>query len=57
VDAIELSDDEEQRRIVLVHKLTHGSINLTEARELRALLEKETTQPEGHGQTVFPTQK
>jgi hypothetical protein len=41
VDAIELSDDEEQRRIVLVHKLTQGSINLTEAHELRALLERE----------------
>jgi hypothetical protein len=41
VYAIELSDDEEQRRTVLVHKLTQGSISLTEAQELRTLLERE----------------
>jgi hypothetical protein len=41
VDVIELSNDEEQRRTVLIHKLTQGSISLTEAHELRALLERE----------------
>jgi hypothetical protein len=41
VDTIGLTFGEEQRRTVLVHKLTQGSINLTEAQELRTLLEKE----------------
>jgi len=41
VDAIELTSEEEQRRTTLVHKLTQGSISLTEAKELRTLLEKE----------------
>jgi hypothetical protein len=41
VDAIELAVEEEQRRTALVHKLTQGSISLTEAQELRTLLEKE----------------
>jgi predicted HTH domain antitoxin len=41
MDAIELSDDEEQRRTILIHKLTQGTISLTEAQELRALLERE----------------
>ncbi|MDQ3838450.1 MAG: hypothetical protein M3297_04190 [Thermoproteota archaeon] len=38
---IDLSNEEEQRRTVLVHKLTQGAISLTEAQELRTLLEKE----------------
>jgi hypothetical protein len=41
MDAIELSDDEEQRRTVLIHKLTQGTVSLTEAQELRTLLERE----------------
>jgi hypothetical protein len=41
VDTIGLAFGEEQRRIVLIHKLTQGSISLTEAHELRALLERE----------------
>jgi hypothetical protein len=41
VDTIDLSYEEEQRRTALVHKLTQGSISLTEAQELRSLLEKE----------------
>jgi hypothetical protein len=41
VDTIDLSHEEEQRRTALVQKLTQGSINLTEAQELRTLLEKE----------------
>ena len=41
VDATEITIEEEQRRTVLVHKLTQGSISLTEAQELRTLLEKE----------------
>jgi hypothetical protein len=41
VDTIELTFGEEQRRTALVHKLTQGTISLTEAQELRAILEKE----------------
>jgi hypothetical protein len=41
LDIVELSDEEEQRRTALVHKLIQGTISLTETRELRALLEKE----------------
>jgi hypothetical protein len=41
VDAIELTNVEEQRRTALVHKLTQGTISLTEAQELRTLLERE----------------
>jgi hypothetical protein len=41
VDTIELSNDEEQKRTALVHKLTQGTISLTEVQELRTLLEKE----------------
>jgi hypothetical protein len=41
VDAIELTNVEEQRRTALVHKLTQGTISLTEAQELRSLLERE----------------
>jgi hypothetical protein len=41
VDTIELTFGEEQRRTALVHKLIQGSICLTEAQELRTLLEKE----------------
>jgi hypothetical protein len=41
VDTIDLSHEEEQRRTALVQKLTQGSINLTEAQELRTILEKE----------------
>jgi hypothetical protein len=41
VDAIELTSEEEQRRTSLVHELTQGTINLTEAQELRSLLERE----------------
>jgi hypothetical protein len=41
VDTIGLSHEEEQRRTALVQKLTQGSINLTEAQELRTILEKE----------------
>ena len=40
VDTIDLSN-EEQRRTALVQKLTQGSISLTEAQELRTILEKE----------------
>lgn len=35
VDTIDLSYEEEQRRTVLIHKLTQGTISLTEAQELR----------------------
>ena len=41
MDTIELTSGEEQRRTLLVHKLTQGAISLTEAQELRALLDKE----------------
>ena len=41
VDTIDLSYEEEQRRTVLIHKLTQGTISLTEAQELRTLLERE----------------
>ena len=41
MDAIELTNVEEQRRTALVHKLTQGTISLTEAQELRSLLERE----------------
>jgi hypothetical protein len=41
VDTIGLTFGEEQRRIVLVHKLTQGTITLAEAHELRTLLERE----------------
>jgi predicted HTH domain antitoxin len=41
VDTIGLTSGEEQRRTLLVHKLTQGAISLTEAQELRALLDKE----------------
>jgi hypothetical protein len=41
VDTIGPIFGEEQRRTTLVHKLTQGSISLTEAQELRTLLEKE----------------
>jgi hypothetical protein len=41
VDTIRLTFGEEQRRTALVHKLTRGSISLTEAQELRTLLERE----------------
>jgi hypothetical protein len=41
VDTIDLSFEEEQRRTVLIHKLTQGAISLTEAQELRTLLERE----------------
>jgi hypothetical protein len=41
VDAIELTIEEEQRRTALVHLLTQGTLSLTEAQELRALLERE----------------
>jgi hypothetical protein len=41
VDTIELTNVEEQRRTALVHKLTQGTISLTEAHELRTLLERE----------------
>jgi hypothetical protein len=36
-----LNIEEEQRRSDLVHKLIQGAISLTEAQELRTLLEKE----------------
>jgi hypothetical protein len=41
VDTIDLSHEEEQRLTALVQKLTQGSISLTEAQELRTILEKE----------------
>ena len=41
MDTIGLTFGEEQRRTALVHKLTQGSISLTEAQELRELLESE----------------
>jgi hypothetical protein len=41
VDAMELTVEEKQRRTALVHKLTQGTISLTEAQELRTLLERE----------------
>jgi predicted HTH domain antitoxin len=41
VDTIDLSYEEEQRRTVLIHKLTQGTISLTEAQELRTILERE----------------
>jgi hypothetical protein len=41
VDAIGLTIEEEQRRSHLVHKLKQGEISLTEAHELRDLLEQE----------------
>jgi hypothetical protein len=41
VDTIGLTFGEEERRTALVHKLTQGTISLTEAQELRAILEKE----------------
>jgi hypothetical protein len=40
VDTIELTFGE-QRRIALIHKLTQDVISLTDAQELRALLERE----------------
>jgi hypothetical protein len=36
-----LNVEEEQRRTDLVQKLTQGAISMTEAQELRTLLEKE----------------
>jgi hypothetical protein len=41
LDTIELTIEEEQRRSDLVHKITQGIISLTEAQELRTLLEIE----------------
>ena len=41
--------EEEQRRTDLVHKLTQGAISLTEAQELRTLLEKERHMIAQHG--------
>ena len=41
VNTIDLFYEEEQRRTILVHKLTQGTIRLTEAQELRTLLERE----------------
>ena len=41
VETIELTIEEEQRQTALVQKLTQGSISLTEAQQLKALLEKE----------------
>jgi hypothetical protein len=41
VDTVELTFGEEERRTALVHKLTQGTISLTEAHELRTLLERE----------------
>ena len=41
MDVIELTMEEEQRRTTLVHKLTQGTISLTEAHELKTLLERE----------------
>jgi hypothetical protein len=41
VDTVGLTLEDEQRRNSLVHKLTQGTISLTEAQELRTLLEKE----------------
>jgi hypothetical protein len=41
MDTIGLTFGEEQRQIVLIHKLTQGSKSITEAHELRALLERE----------------
>lgn len=41
MDAIELTNVEEQRRTALIHKLTQGTISLTGAQELRTLLERE----------------
>ena len=41
MDVIELTIEEEQRRTTLVHKLTQGTISLTEAHELKTLLERE----------------
>jgi hypothetical protein len=41
VDTIDLSHEEEQRRTVLIHELTQGTISLIEAQELRTILEKE----------------
>jgi hypothetical protein len=38
---MELTFEEEQRRSALVYKLTQGEISLTEAQELRTLLERE----------------
>ena len=41
MDTIELTIEEEQRRTVLVHKITQGTIDTSEAQELRTLLERE----------------
>ena len=41
MDAIGLTIEEEQRQTALVHKLTQGTISLTEVQELRTLLERE----------------
>ena len=41
MDTIGLTFGDEQRRNALIHKIMQGSISLTEAQELRALLEKE----------------
>ncbi len=41
VYTIYLSHEEEQRRTVLIHELTQGTISLIEAQELRTILEKE----------------
>jgi hypothetical protein len=38
---MELTFEEEQRRSDLVHKLTQGIMSLSEAQELRTLLERE----------------
>ena len=41
MDATDLTNEEEQRRTALVHKLTQGTISLAEAHGLRTLLERE----------------
>jgi hypothetical protein len=41
VETADLTIGEEERRTALIHKLTQGTISLTEAQELRTLLERE----------------
>jgi hypothetical protein len=41
MDALGITIEEEHTRTALVHKLTQGTISLTEAQELRTILEKE----------------
>ena len=41
MDAVNLTIKEQERRTALILRLTNGTISLTEAHDLRALLERE----------------